>query len=103
MSASFEPDYQADMYMAQIRNRISLKAESLPELGHAIKRRARYALPYASSRVRQWFALTQFTEALSNESLENVKQAKPDNEDEAVKVAMETEALWRAATEGGPR
>ena len=95
LSARFEPDYQADMYLAQIRNRTRQKSESLPELGQAIKRLARYALPSAPSSVRQWLALTQFTEALNNESLEYaVKQARPKTVDEAVKVAMETEAFW---------
>ena len=95
LSARFEPDYQTDMYLAQIRNRTRQKSESLPELGHAIKRLARYALPSAPSSVRQWLALTQFTEALNNESLEYaVKQARPKTVDEAVKVAMETEAFW---------
>ena len=95
LSARFEPDYQADMYLAQIRNRTRQKSESLPELGQAIKRLARYALPSAPSSVRQWLALTQFTEALNNESLEYaVKQARPKTVDEAVKIAMETEAFW---------
>ena len=95
LSARFEPDYQADMYLAQIRNRTRQKSESLPELGQAIKRLARYALPSAPSSVRQWLSLTQFTEALNNESLEYaVKQARPKTVDEAVKVAMETEAFW---------
>ena len=95
LSARFEPDYQADMYLAQIRNRTRQKSESLPELGQAIKRLARYALPSAPSSVRQWLDLTQFTEALNNESLEYaVKQARPKTVDEAVKVAMETEAFW---------
>ena len=78
LSARFEPDYQADMYLAQIRNRTRQKSESLPELGQAIKRLARYALPSAPSSVRHWLLLTQFTEALNNESLEYaVKQARP--------------------------
>ena len=95
LSARFEPDYQADMYLAQIRSRTRQQSESLPELGQAIKRLARYALPSAPSSVRQWLALTQFTEALNNESLEYaVKQARPKTVDEAVKVAMETEAFW---------
>ena len=95
LSSRFEPDYQADMYLAQIRNRTRQKSESLPELGQAIKRLARYALPSAPSSVRQWLSLTQFTEALNNESLEYaVKQARPKTVDEAVKVAMETEAFW---------
>ena len=95
LSARFEPDYQADMYLAQIRNRTRQKSESLPELGQAIKRLARYAFPSAPSSVRQWLSLTQFTEALNNESLEYaVKQARPKTVDEAVKVAMETEAFW---------
>ena len=83
------------MYLAQIRNHTRQKSESLPELGQAIKRLARYALPSAPISVRQWLALTQFTEALNNESLEYaVKQARPKTVDEAVKVAMETEAFW---------
>ena len=40
LSARFEPDYQADVYLAQIRNRTSQKAASLSELGQAIKRLA---------------------------------------------------------------
>ena len=96
LSARFEPEHQADMYMylAEIRTRTRLKSESLPELGQVMKRLARYALPSAPSSVRQWLALTHFTEALDDEFLEYaVKQAKPKTVDEAVKVAMETEAF----------
>ena len=94
LSARFEPEHQADMYLAEIRTRTRLKSESLPELGQVMKRLARYALPSAPSSVRQWLALTQFTEALDDEFLEYaVKQAKPKTVDEAVKVAMETEAF----------
>ena len=38
LSTTFEPDYRADVYLAQIRNRTRQKSESLPELGQAIKR-----------------------------------------------------------------
>ena len=94
LSARFEPEHQADMYLAEIRTRTRLTSESLPELVQVMKRLARYALPSAPSSVRQWLALTQFTEALDDEFLEYaVKQAKPKTVDEAVKVAMETEAF----------
>ena len=94
LSARFEPEHQADIYLAEIRTRTRLKSESLPELGQVMKRLARYALPSVPSSVRQWLALTQFTEALDDEFLEYaVKQAKPKTVDEAVKVAMETEAF----------
>ena len=85
LSARFEPVHQADMYLAEIRTRTRRKSESLPELGQVMKRLARYALPSAPSSVRQWLALTQFTEALDDEFLEYaVKQAKPKTVDEAV-------------------
>ena len=80
------------MYLAEIRTRTQLKSETLPESGQVMKSLAQYALPSARSNVRQWLALTQFTEALYDEFLEYaVKQAKPV--DEAVKIAMETEAF----------
>ena len=68
-----------------------------------MKRPAWYALPSAPSSVRQWLALTQFTEALDYEFLAYaVKHAKPKTVDEAAKVAMETEAFrlsrWRRKT-----
>ena len=82
------------MYLAEIRTRTQLKSESLPELGQVMKRLAWYALPSATSSVRQWLALTQFTEALDDEFLEYaVKQAKPKTVDEAVKFAMEADAF----------
>ena len=93
-SATFEPEHQADMYLAEICTPTLLRSESLPELGQVMKRLARFALPSALSSVRQWLALTQFTEALHDEFLQYaVKQAKPKAVDEAVKVAMETEAF----------
>ena len=58
LSARFEPENQADMYLAEIRTRTRLKSETLPELGQVMKRLARYALPSAPSSVRQWLALT---------------------------------------------
>ena len=94
LSARFEPDNQADVYLAHLRTRVRAKSESLPELGQEIKRLARHALPSASSEVREWMALTHFVEALDNEFLEySVKQTKPKTVDDAVKAAMEIESF----------
>ena len=76
-SATFEPEHQADMYLYEICTPTPLR--SLPELGQVMKQLARFALPSAPSSVRQWLALTQFTEALDDEFLQYaVKQAKPN-------------------------
>ena len=94
LSARFEPDDQADVYLAQIRSRTRKKSESLPELGQEMKRLARHALPLAPAEVREWLALTHFMEALEDEFIEYaVKQAKPKTVDEAVKAAVEIEAF----------
>ena len=75
LSSRFEPDNQADVYLAHLRTRVRAKSESLPELGQEIKKLARHALPSAPSEVREWLALTYFVEALDNEFMEySVKQ-----------------------------
>ena len=94
LSARFEPDNQADVYLAHLRTRVRAKSESLPELGQEIKKLARHALPSAPSEVREWLALTHFVEALDNEFMEySVKQAKPRTVDDAVKAAVEIESF----------
>ena len=100
LSARFELDDQADVYLAQIRSRTQNKSESLPELGQEMKRLARYSLPLAPAEVREWQALTHFVEALEDEFIEYaVKQDKPKTVDEAVKAAVVIEAFrlspWR--------
>ena len=94
LTARFEPDDQADVYLAQIRTCSRKKSESLPELGQEMKRLARLALPTATTSIREWLAMTYFIEALDNELMEySVKQAKPRTVDEAVKAAVEMEAF----------
>ena len=94
LSARFEPDDQADVYLAQIGTRTRKKSESLPALGQEMKRLARHALPSAPNNVREWLALTYFVESLDNEFMEySVKQAKPKSVDEAVKAATEVVAF----------
>ena len=94
LSARFESDNQADVYLAHLRTRVRAKSESLPELGQEIKKLARHALPSAPSEVREWLALTHFVDALDNEFMEySVKQAKPRTVDDAVKAAVEIESF----------
>ena len=94
LSARFEPDNQAGVYLAHLRTRVRAKSESIPELGQEIKKLARHALPSAPSEVREWLALTYFVEALDNEFMEySVKQAKPRTVDDAVKAAVEIESF----------
>lgn len=94
LASRFEPDDQADIYLAQIRSRSRKTSETIPELGQKMKRLARYALLNGPNNVREWLALTYFVEALENEFMEySVKRARPKSLGQAVHTAVEIEAF----------
>jgi hypothetical protein len=95
----FQPDNQAELYRAQMKNRLRKRAEPLSELSHDVKRLVRFAYPAAE--VREHLARDCFIDSLNNSDMEwAVFQGKPASVDAAMKLAVEFEAFqagrkWR--------
>ena len=70
LSTRFEPEDQAEVFKAQLRNRRRKKTESIPELGQDMKRLARLAYPGVMMEMKSWLALKCFVDALDNEFME---------------------------------
>jgi hypothetical protein len=90
----FQPDNQAELYRAQMKNRLRKRAESLSELSHDVKRLVRFAYPAAAEEVREHLARDCFIDSLNNSDMEwAVFQGKPASVDAAMKLAVEFEAF----------
>jgi hypothetical protein len=90
----FQPDNQAELYRAQMKNRLRKRSEPLTDLGHEIKRLVRLAYPGAPLEVREHLARDCFIDSLNNSEMEwAVFQGKPATVDDAMRFAMEFEAF----------
>jgi hypothetical protein len=90
----FQPDNQAELYRAQMKNRLRKRSEPLTDLGHEIKRLVRLAYPGAPLEVREHLARDCFIDSLNNSEMEwAVFQGKPRTVDDAMRFAMEFEAF----------
>jgi hypothetical protein len=87
-------DDQAELFKAKLRSRIKSKDESLQELAHDIRRLVRLAYPKAAMQTHDDLTKDQFIESLGDGEIRwSVFQARPQNLNEALKVAMELEAF----------
>ncbi|MES9884746.1 MAG: hypothetical protein ABW185_28200 [Sedimenticola sp.] len=94
LSSRFEPENQAELHRAQLKNRVRNKGEALTELAQDIKRLTRMSYPQASPEIREQLAKEGFLDALCDTDLEwAVHQGKPNAVDEAVCLALEFEAF----------
>jgi hypothetical protein len=94
LNTRFQPDNQAELYRAQMKNRLRKRSEPLSELGHDIKRLVRLAYPAAPLEVREHLARDCFIDSLNNSEMEwAVFQGKPASVDEAMRLAVEFEAF----------
>ena len=93
----FAPPSQTELYRVQMRERRQKPGETLPELGQAIRRLANLAYPTASSDIKETLAKDQFVDALVDSEMRiRIKQSRPTNLNEAIKLAVELEAYNRA-------
>ncbi len=102
LSSRFEPDNQAELHRAQLKNRVRNRGEALTELAQDIKRLTRMSYPQANAEIREQLAKEGFLDALCDPDLEwAVHQGKPNTVDEAVRLALEFEAFPRWSQKEG--
>ncbi|XP_021371063.1 uncharacterized protein LOC110461754 [Mizuhopecten yessoensis] len=93
----FAPPNQTELYRVQLLERPQKAAESLPELGQAIRRLVNLAYPTVPSDVRDTLAKQQFIEALADSDMRiRIKQGIPQNLTDTIRLAVELEAYNRA-------
>ena len=93
----FAPPNQTDLYRVQLKERRQKANESLPELGQAIRRLVNKAYPKAPAEVRETLSMENFLDALiSSEMRIRTKQSRPSNLNQAICLAVELEALFKA-------
>jgi hypothetical protein len=69
----------------------------LPELGQVLRRLSNLAYPTAARDVRETLAKEQFIDALHDSDMRlKVKQSRPRNLDDAIKLSVELEAFNKA-------
>lgn len=93
----FSPSNQNDLYRTQLRERKQRAAETLPELGHSIRRLTNLAYPIAPGEFRETLAKEQFIDALLDSDMRlRVKQARPLNLNDAIRHDLELEAFVKS-------
>ena len=92
----FSPPNQTDLYRVQLKERRQKAAETLSELGQAIRRLTNLAYPTAPGEVRETLAKDHFIDALIDSDIRiRIKQSRPANLNEAISLAVELEAYDR--------
>ena len=92
----FSPPNQTDLYRVQLKERRQKAAETLSELGQAIRRLTNLAYPTAPGEVRETLAKDHFIDALIDSDIRiRIKQSRPANLNEAISLAVELEAYNR--------
>ncbi|MES9884370.1 MAG: hypothetical protein ABW185_26280, partial [Sedimenticola sp.] len=93
----FAPPNQTELYRVQLRERRQKASESLSELGQDIRRLTNMAYPSAPADLKETLAKEQFVDSLISMDMRlRVKQARPNNLNDAVRHAVELEAFQRA-------
>ena len=100
----FASPNQAELYRVQLTERRQKPAESLPELGQAIRRLVNLAYPTVPENVGDTLAKQHFIEALADSEMRiRIKQSRPQNLNDAIRLAVELDTFNRAerrVTEG---
>lgn len=93
----FAPGNPTELHRVQLRDRRQKATETMAELGHDIRRLTNLAYPSAPADVRETLAKEQFIDSLANSDTRlRIKQARPNNSNDAVRHAVELEAFFRA-------
>ena len=92
----FAPPYQSELYRVQLIEQRQKPAESLPELGQAIRRLVNLAYPTVPENVHDTLAKQHFIEALADSEMRiRIKQSRPQNLNDAIRLAVELETFNR--------
>ena len=93
----FAPPNQNELYRVQLKECKQRATETLPELGQAIRRLTNKAYPKAPSEVKETLAKEHFLDALINSEMRiRIKQSRPENLHQAICLAVELEAYYKA-------
>lgn len=97
LNQRFSPDNQSEMFWMLLSNRTRKPQETLPELAHEIRKLVRLAHPTAQHVMLEELAMRHFSNALSSADMRlRIAGARPRTLDDAVKIAVETEAFQEA-------
>ncbi len=97
LNQRFGPDNQSEMFWMMLNNRTRKPQETLPELAHEVRQLVRLAHPNAQHQMLEELAMRHFSNAISNTDMRlRIVSARPKTLDDAVKVAVETEAFYEA-------
>ena len=98
----FAPPNQTELYRVQLRDRRKRAAETIPELGQSVRRLTNLAYPRAPTEVKETLAMEQFLDALPDSDMRiRIKQARPQNLNDAIRHAVELEAYLKAENKHG--
>ena len=97
LSERFSPESQTELYRAQLKEREWKHGENVAEFGQRILRLTTLAYPKADPCLINSLAMGFFVDAISDSEMRlKIKQTRPKDLNEAVKVAVELEAFDRA-------
>ncbi|CAG2193218.1 unnamed protein product [Mytilus edulis] len=93
----FAPPNQNELYRVQLKERRQRASETLPELGQTIRRLVNRAYPLAPTEVKETLSKDYFLDALHDSEMRiKIKQSRPQNLNQAICLAVELEAFYKA-------
>ena len=99
----FEPESKKELYMAEMQTRSRRRKEDWAVFGEELKRLADKAYPDLQEEARERLALNQYLSRLDDPQLAfSVRQHKPKNVDEAVRITIEMESYLQASKSAMP-
>ena len=94
LTSRFEPFDQTELYRTEFRSRLRRGNERLLEFGMAVRTLASRAFPKMAVDQRDLLAQDQFIDVLNEDSFRlRVRRSKPTSLDDAIRVALEFEAI----------
>ena len=93
LKSRFGSENKAEVFRTQLKTRIRLKGESIPELAQSIRKLTRKAYPTANSEVVDALALDSFIDALNESDIRlRLREVSPKSIFEAEQIALRMEA-----------
>jgi hypothetical protein len=92
LTRRFNPENQSELYRVQLRNRVRLPDETLPELSQEIRRLVQLAYPAAPNQLIEMLAKDHFVDAVNDGEIRwRIFQSKVQDLDQATAAAVEIE------------
>ena len=100
LTTRFDTTTRPDLYKSELMGRKKKPSETYLEMGNSIRTLARKAYPTLSNNVRDELAKDQFLRGLDKTELAlKVRHANPKTLDEAIRMALESEAVEKMLRE----